>query len=441
MERTRYKPTLIDRFPDNGLEWLTLPVMPTQQVVVLRTMTEQIATRPKEVNHSGRKPYVRVITDKRREQNRRAQKAYRERLRQKLEDLEEHAAATTITPTNTHRNESLDLTGDGSGSGSDAEAVENAVPTSSSTEATFVPHINLADAFVAAGDLPFSGDALPGLQFQLGPDTSILTPESDVPDEQQDDFENMPLAHIWPMPSRPPTKKDRQYERLSALMALTPSSSTSSRSRYDSTSPAVKETFPDPYANHMRLVGEVNIEASLAVALGVGISRAQYINDHPSHFPGCYVLLDSPHDKTVARPVTYNIVGMYISVTTETAVHMNRIAPALRPTPSQLTSPHPAYLDCIVFPYFRDKAVKASVEGILDHGDLFMDIMHGGLMCWGGRAGGSALSRMAREGDGKRGMRESVAWDTRSWEAKRWFLDKWTWLVGTEDEGGRRRRE
>ncbi|KAK4945562.1 hypothetical protein LTR10_015181 [Elasticomyces elasticus] len=390
-------------------------------------MTEQLATRPKEVSHSGRKPYVRVITDKRREQNRRAQKAYRERLRQKLEDLEEHAAATIITPADTNRNDSSDLTGSGSGSDRDTEeVVGSSVPFS--TDASNPHIINLADAFVAAGDLPFSAGPLPGLQFQLGgPDPSILTPESDNPDEQ-DDFEDIPLAHIWAMPSRPPTKKDREYQRLNALMALTPSSTSS---RY--TSPAEKEPFPDPYANHMRLVGEVNIEASLAVALGVGISRAQYINDHPSHFPGCFVQLDRLHEKSLARPVNYSVGGLAMSVTTETAEHMNRIAPALRPTPSQLLSPHPAYLDCIVFPFFRDKAVKASVEGILDHGDLFMDIMHGGLVCWGGRTGGGALSRTAREGDGKRGMRESVAWDTRSWEAKRWFLDKWKWLVGSEE--------
>ena len=42
---------------------------------------------------TAKKPYVRIVTDKRREQNRRAQKAYRERLKKKLEVLEEQAAA------------------------------------------------------------------------------------------------------------------------------------------------------------------------------------------------------------------------------------------------------------------------------------------------------------------------------------------------------------
>ena len=43
----------------------------------------------------AKKPYVRVLTDKRREQNRRAQKNYREKLKRKLEDLEDQVASTS----------------------------------------------------------------------------------------------------------------------------------------------------------------------------------------------------------------------------------------------------------------------------------------------------------------------------------------------------------
>ena len=31
-------------------------------------------------------------------------------------------------------------------------------------------------------------------------------------------------------------------------------------------------------------------------------------------------------------------------------------------------------------------------------------------------------------------MHDQVAWSTRSWEARRWFLEKWAWLCGTEEE-------
>ena len=59
----------------------------------------QPANRPMAQNPTiSRKPYVRIVTDKRREQNRRAQKAYRERLKKKLEDLEEQAAGNGAVP-------------------------------------------------------------------------------------------------------------------------------------------------------------------------------------------------------------------------------------------------------------------------------------------------------------------------------------------------------
>lgn len=42
-------------------------------------------------------------------------------------------------------------------------------------------------------------------------------------------------------------------------------------------------------------------------------------------------------------------------------------------------------------------------------------------MCWGSDAG---------SGDWGQG----VPWSTRSWEAKGWFLRKWMWLIGSEEE-------
>jgi hypothetical protein len=122
-----------------------------------------------------------------------------------------------------------------------------------------------------------------------------------------------------------------------------------------------------------------------------------------------------------------------MNITPELHDHLEGVKPPMRPTPAQLLNPHPTYLDCIVFPHFREHAVKASVDGILDHSQLFVDIMHGGLVCWGGMSGLSNRHGRSTK-SGKRDMRESVAWSTRSWEAKKWFLKKWTWLIGTEEE-------
>ena len=85
----------------------------------------------------------------------------------------------------------------------------------------------------------------------------------------------------------------------------------------------------------------------------------------------------------------------------------------------------------------RARAVAASAAGTLDHVEFFLDLMHGGMVCWGGGTP-AAMSRNTR--GGARGRRDAqtqraqVAWSARSWEARRWFLEKWAWLVGAEEE-------
>ncbi len=465
-----------------------------------------------EVNNAGaapapapKKKYVRVITDKRREQNRRAQKAYKDRLKRKLEELEGRAQSTAGAQDASSANvQPTPVTGRlrqvpaasvqhaSSEATTDSQHTSSTQPTSpdnsdliepvySSTsvqaQSNPDPHvINLGDAFVAAGDLPFATGSVPGLAF-LGQDlsTTAPTPKS-FPDTENEighdaglvhhhvheNYGELDLRHIWALPPRSPWqnytpsgKKDKKRSSTGSATALirAPRSQSSyysspggiginSGPRSTSTGISMPVPIPDPYANHMRLWAEDNIEAAIAIALTIGISRSEYINDHPSRFPGCYVALNRPRDNAVARPVKYMFDGAGqgwrngMEVTKELSEHMDLVKPALRPTPGQLLEPHPSYLDCIVFPWFREHAVRASVAGKLDHVELFMDIMNGGLVCWG--AGSGMAGRIGKRGVGKRGMQESVAWDTRSWEARRWFLKKWEWLVGTEEDEERR---
>lgn len=386
--------------------------------------TNRLVTPSRVAHDSPRKPYVRIVTEKRREQNRRAQKAYRDKLKKKLEDLEEQAAATNIqTDTSVASTDSSAADGDPS-------------LVSSPTHAPLDPHIiNLADAFVAAGDLPFGQGPIPGLQFHIGSD--ISSPASDVVLHEHADYGDLDLKHIWAVPDHSRTNHPHHgglptypAKSSTALMALTPQS-THRHSPASLHLPSPPH-LGDPYKNHMRLVGEGNIEASITVALAVGITRSQYINDQPSHFPSCYVALNCPRYPGQA-PVNYKLFDTFVPVMPALQEHMDTVTPVLRPTRTQLLQPHPAYLDCIVFPHVREHAVRASVDGILDHADLFTDLMHGGLVCWGAMSGlSNRHSRNTKAG--KRDMRESVAWSARSWEAKRWFLRKWAWLIGTEEE-------
>ncbi|KIW89755.1 uncharacterized protein Z519_09912 [Cladophialophora bantiana CBS 173.52] len=400
-----------------------------------------------------RKPYVRLVTDKRREQNRRAQKAYRERLKKKLEVLEEQASSTLSHSTHSHHPRKsgheldADLDTDIRVEDDDHGHVDSrALPSSKpayTPAAAFGPRpwvINLAEAFVAAGDLPLGQGSFPGIQLQLGPQTPATEPEvEEVIDHVHDDYGDIDLRQIWPMPhTHVLSQKSRQHapnpqRGSTSLMTLTPQRTPTGLQWF-----SPKSAQADPYMNHLHLIGEGNVEASLAVALSIGISRSQYLNDHPSHFPGCYVALNKPDPRSSTNSsapltVNYKFAHTFMDVTPQLQEHLDAVKPPMRPTPAQLLNPHPSYLDCIVFPYFRDHAVQASVDGILDHAELFMDLMHGGLVCWGGMSGLTNKHGKSAK-SGKRDMAESVAWNTRSWEAKKWFLKKWTWLVGTEEE-------
>lgn len=425
--------------------------MASRSQITTRPTREETSGQPAERNHvdtspakkQKKKPYVRLITDKRREQNRRAQKIYRERLRKRLEDLEDQAA----TVSSTANTSALALITPAPSSGSDdallgestsqdgASLVVDSVVLADTGEAVEYSKpqiINLEDAFLAAGDLPISHSQLTaGLRFDVAP--SPPTTEQPELINPHEDYGDIDLRPIWAMP---PWKSNKPYvprkSRPPPSLAVTPFNAHRNASSYPSSTTAAavaaaSTSLADPYINHLRLLGVGSLEASLTIAVHLNIPRSSYINDHPSHFPGCYVALNS--DTLGPRSARYSFFQTHLTVTAQLAEHMNAVKEPLRPSPAQMMNPHPSYLDCIVFPYFRDQTVLASAQGILDHEQLILDILSGALICWGG-VSDFASSRRAR----KRQMGDNVAWSTRSWEAKKWFLRKWSWLIGTEEE-------
>jgi len=386
----------------------------------------------------SRKPYVRVITDKRREQNRRAQKIYREKLKRRIEQLEEQAATTTVTTTITPQAEQNDDV-----VGLPHSAVHEPEPKQAPPlVTTTAPQIiDLTDAFTAAGDLALSQESVVGpLQFIIGSNgprqateaapPSVPVPATDV-DDASDDYGDMDMRGIWRLPHRPPPTDE--YRRPPSPPSSRPISfalTTVSHQKLGQHSRP--HWLPDPYINHLHLVGEANLNASFAIGLSIGISRSAYVNDHPSSFPSCYVRLNTQAASASTSPLpldhTYNFWGSVMHITAALHDHLQEVKPPLRPSPSQMLKPHPSYLDCIVFPKFRDRAVAASADGVLTHSELFLDLMQGGLICWGSTA--PSNSRQSK----RRGMADQVAWSTRSWEARKWFLKKWAWLAGTEEE-------
>ncbi|KAH8807556.1 hypothetical protein F5884DRAFT_789520 [Xylogone sp. PMI_703] len=100
------------------------------------------------------------------------------------------------------------------------------------------------------------------------------------------------------------------------------------------------------------------------------------------------------------------------------------VAKDLRPVMAQVMKKHHPYLDVLPFPMFRQRAITAATTDppLLDEDDLCIDLMiNDGLVCWGSPGGRASMDMGA-------------PWDMRSWEAKPWFLKKWWWLVGDQDD-------
>lgn len=102
--------------------------------------------------------------------------------------------------------------------------------------------------------------------------------------------------------------------------------------------------------------------------------------------------------------------------------HYNNIAPDLAPTAVQLSMPHHPCFDVLPWPSFRSKAIVASCTNppTIDEDDLCLDMMSGGVQCWG-----TTMGSMNGRGNG-------MPWDSRSWMAMPWFLKKWKLLTGDD---------
>ncbi|KAI5455971.1 hypothetical protein BGZ63DRAFT_468280 [Mariannaea sp. PMI_226] len=102
----------------------------------------------------------------------------------------------------------------------------------------------------------------------------------------------------------------------------------------------------------------------------------------------------------------------------------NSIPVHLRPTLAQVLVPHHASLDLIPLPFFRERAIMLSVSmpEAFNIWELKNDIYHGdGLMYW---------QTAKSEKDGKSSGTNFQPWDMKSWEAAPWFLRKWCMIFG-----------
>ncbi|OCT52485.1 hypothetical protein CLCR_10228 [Cladophialophora carrionii] len=340
--------------------------------------------------------YKRKLTEARREQNRRSQRVWREKQKQRHDD-EVHAQVQQVLRRREWAREQ------------EPEKLSAQSQTAGLTSSISARR----EEYSFPG--PFLDDILAPEAGTDAQDEEIVFSEPVLPVKVAVYYYVPPVAevedyrHSWPVPddvefktyTRPPGFIPRMApcgnlssssSSLTPSEHLSPASFTHPRSLGSRTSISgarSRESLPSPYRNHLQLVGESCFAATMAIAQSLGVSMQAYINDHPSPF----------------------------STTSNADVH--KIPVDLRPTAYQLIIPHPSYLDCIPFPHFRSMAIYLSSVKILDHCSLFLDLMHDGMICWGRER---ACAQYGRS------MREGVAWNKRSWEVRRWFWRKWSWI-------------
>ena len=231
------------------------------------------------------KKYVRVITEKRREQNRRSQKAYRERLKKRLEGLEE--LEEKIKAKDPQEEHSRANAPPPEAQGLENEQDQIADFTFDDVASAYPAIIDLGDAFHVSGDLSLpGGSSLPLVDIAIRthssspPDFSpaLATTTSTPPLPTVQDIDLFPFAAdpdfpiAWPAPTVPRSSPTNQSPHSTTLSdQLLPFSPASSAAHYAASWPGFS-----PQANHLRLQGFNFLTAQMTVAASLGISRESY---------------------------------------------------------------------------------------------------------------------------------------------------------------------
>ncbi|KAF2739778.1 hypothetical protein EJ04DRAFT_549050 [Polyplosphaeria fusca] len=375
-----------------------------------------------------KKPYKRKLTEKRRLQNRAAQRTYRTKRKERIEFLEQAVAAVhgedgqeSPEPPESRNVHVEDADqGEGSSNSVDPEGgrsffrnedylharlfMNSGTLPQSPVISRILDDINVLDNAVPRSSaqstresLIVQGSNTLGLQQALD-----IRDEQDVNDllefatEKQLSLKEVFLAGLRSLKSKDNvlhcdalirTCRDQPFPRSNTAHQTLP---IPSHIRPENMVPLL----PDPLMSRVFLRHQTLYEVFFQNSAKIGLSLEQITR------PGT----PSPFS---------NMLGPCIP-----AVPISGIPPDLHPTPSQLRLPHHPFFDLIPLPWFRDRAIALSYRNppAFDRFDLKRDILSGGLVCWKSRARDSGQP-----------------WDRRSWEAEPWFLEKWGWLC--EEQG------
>ncbi|KAL2870738.1 bZIP transcription factor [Aspergillus lucknowensis] len=171
----------------------------------------------------------------------------------------------------------------------------------------------------------------------------------------------------------------------------------------------------DPYANNIRIDVICTISALFTLSDHVGIAEDVLCMDEAP----------SPFFRSDAESADNTVKENIVSTVRE--LFKKTLKPDLRPNKEQITVKHHPAIDIMPFPTLRKNLIIHQEE--YDEDEFFHDFLTG-LVCWGGAGIGK------RDRDTSTGfVSTGTPWDFRSWEARTWFLKKyWALLGGDEGE-------
>ncbi|KAK4234741.1 hypothetical protein C8A03DRAFT_47002 [Achaetomium macrosporum] len=350
--------------------------------------------------------------EKRRQQNQRAQKKYREKKKQRITELEQLVAS--ISP-------GLDS---GAGFGPDpaasksAEALTSAQSSSNTTET--LETAQLPSTLLGELDDSTTVQAQPIEDFDVYQTTSgaltiapYQTPDNAVATPNRHQLGESSLSacpdHIaftgWSV----------EYFNCGCktphIQIRGPGFKCSARGR-ESFALATFNYFPDPWMNNLRLEQLCIVEAMLRNCLAIGITQDMWCSaDSISPFYRQIEPSSSSCGAAGDDAIVRAVQGIF-----------RTLKPDLRPCREQISAPHHPYIDILPFPTVRANLIKQG--SAIDEDEFFYDLLNG-LICWGGAGAGRHDDRI--------GAGSGTPWESRSWEAKECFIQKWWSIVGGED--------
>ncbi|KAK8135793.1 hypothetical protein PG984_003733 [Apiospora sp. TS-2023a] len=276
--------------------------------------------------------------------------------------------------------------------------------------------------------------------------TSIAAAAASSPDEYDSGPSLFATDYTWEQQDYPSTSI------ASWSPVDTPLNSSSSNNHSNSIGPSVTSPsslsplyqgcppslyLADPYANARPLSQTAIFTALLHNALVLGFNLAALADcAHPyaclsPFYSATATAQDDPH-RLVEEALARAAAAMTPTGKDETAI----VPPpaSLRPTLAQILVPHHASLDLIPFPQFRDRVIllSAALPHQFNLAELKTDIYVSGALrvATGEVDNGDSNSRTV----GGRRRRSHQPWEPRSWEVSGWFLKKWSLAI---DDGSR----